>query len=322
MANTHDLFWLHTLRHQAVRDLAWCALSEPLMTLRRDIGLPQRLMKVHFSPVFFYALDHNPSPLLDHLAQYSSHRLGYYYEALWHFLFDNTPNWQVLYRNLPVYKDKQTLGAFDFLCVHESTHWHIETAVKFYLYDDRSAASCEQAIDATDLHRWFGPNREDQLAIKVDRLLHHQLPLNQHPIGRLTLHSALPTVHLWQSGVCFQGYLFWPAGNAPLPYQYEQSHIYRYKWWRQTNAKTSLTGQFSRRWLILEKMQWLSPAQEDASANTLLNDEKLFELIATPLSRPLLVALLVEDWTAPIGTARCVEVTRFFIVPDDWSSAP
>jgi hypothetical protein len=323
MSYTRDIGWLHHLRHQAVRDLAWCALSEPLMPLRRDIGLPQRLMKVHFAPHFFHALDQHPEPLFDHIAQHTCHKLGLYFESLWCFLFEHTPDWRLLAHNLPVYEQQRTVGAFDFLCAQHNTFWHIEAAVKFYLYDDSYSHnnSCMNAhID--NISAWFGPHREDQLAKKVERLLNHQLPLNQHPAGRETLLSTFPDIRLWQSGVCFQGYLFWPARTALLPPATTIQDTEQYRWWHQTAAKKHLSGIPDRRWKILDKALWLSPAQAHIDDNGLLNDEGLYHVLNTPIANPLLVVCMTKERGYSPRPTHLVEATRLFIVADDWSAIP
>ena len=62
-------------------------------------------------------------------------RLGIYFEQLWKYIFENCPLFDLVAHNLPVYKHRQTQGAFDFIyyCHNRQHHFHREVAVKFYL---------------------------------------------------------------------------------------------------------------------------------------------------------------------------------------------
>ncbi len=303
---------LHQLRHQAVRDLAWCCFSAPMMN-----ELPGTLITIlpvdnHSLWPWLQALDQQPQKLLDHLSQIKSTRLGIYYEALWHFYFANHPEWELLHHNLQIDRNGITLGAFDFLCRRGDEYWHIETAVKFYL------SNATNPLAAHDWKYWVGPEGKDRLDLKLNHLRQHQLPLHQTDEARLQLTKRYPTVNTWQTGLCMQGYLFSPARHQHQPAFGHIKHG-RGHWWPISEFLQDASSTASQRWLALDRQQWLSPAQrtrEDEVLTTEQLAEKLLREI-TETERPLLIAAMNKTndtnqrdlWT---------ESARIFVVPDDW----
>src|SRR5690606_11298285 len=80
---------LRSLQHQAVRDLAWCCLSPPLITGLADINeLPLSHDNLW---TWLHQLDGHPDTLVNLINQRKSTRLGLYYETLWHFYFMQNP---------------------------------------------------------------------------------------------------------------------------------------------------------------------------------------------------------------------------------------
>ncbi len=79
---------------------------------------------------------------------------------------------------------------------------HMELAYKFYLYDP--------TLSDDQLLNWIGPNRNDSLNLKLDKLKSKQFPLINHPsIAKLL--SGLNVETISQS-LCFMASLY-------LPYQ-------------------------------------------------------------------------------------------------------
>jgi len=88
-------------RTQAVRDLAWACFSPPLLRASKLPGSGVDVVdcqpRLTSSRLDWLAqLDIDPQPLLAHLARNSSHRLGVYFEKLWHFFLreDAATIWQ------------------------------------------------------------------------------------------------------------------------------------------------------------------------------------------------------------------------------------
>jgi len=91
-----------------------------------------------------------------------SSRLGFVYQEICHQLFQYHPDYRVELEEFQVQQGKQTLGAIDFIVRNqELEHW--EVALKFYLLHDGL---------------WFGPEGQDRLDIKLDRMLNHQLAMS------------------------------------------------------------------------------------------------------------------------------------------------
>ena len=151
-------------KHAAVRDLAWAGFSPVLIKTRRMTGAGLRLGK--FWKAHLQQLDQDPTALMEHLEQYSSDRLGLYYESLWHYLLQQDPDCELLAHNLPVRDGGQTVGEFDclFYCRRRKVHIHLELAVKFYL-------------GVASANRWIGPGRHDRLDHKLEHLQQHQSQL-------------------------------------------------------------------------------------------------------------------------------------------------
>lgn len=303
---------LSQLQHQAVRDLAWCCFSAPMM--RALPGSEASIFSAADESLWpwLFALDQQPQPLLNHLAQLKSTRLGIYYEALWNFYFNQHPGWELLQHNLQIDRNGATLGAFDFLCRRDGSYWHIETAVKFYLcrtLDD---------VEAREWHSWIGPEGKDRLDIKLDHLRRHQLPLHHLDEATHSLKENYPKARTWNTALCLQGYLFSPARRDMHP---EFSHPEHGKghWWFARELLEQLAEGMDLQWKILERHQWLSPARANVQEDLLSSQEftgKIKTAFATD-KRPLLAAAM-EPVVAPMGGEYWAETARVFVVPDGW----
>lgn len=329
-----DLSRLHQLKHQSLRDLAWCCLSAPMMqalpnTLNTQIfPLPQSAPTINSDALWRWliALDNDPSELEAHLAQRKSTRLGIYYEALWHFYFSHHPDWQLLHYNLQIDNQGSTLGSLDFLCHHGDDYFHIETAVKFYL------CNTDEPKQASEWNRWIGPGSNDRLDIKLAHLINHQLPMHQFAGTRQILQARYPEVAQWQSALCLQGYLFSPATISPAPFSQDSMHLNpaqshsnhgRGYWWHSADFVSFLHRPDSFepddiRWIILERQRWLSPAHSENPAERFTTREfaRYVDSRLQEIKRPLLIAAVKN-----IGVGKKMiwgEVLRGFVVPNHW----
>lgn len=303
---------IHELQHQAVRDLAWCCFSPPIMS--ELPGTDAIILPISNDQhwVRLSVLDQKPDKLLAHIAQVKSTRLGIYYETLWHFYFSQQPEWELLHHNLQVERDGITLGAFDFLCRNNNEYWHIETAVKFYL------CNTNNAHDALNWNNWIGPSSQDRLDLKLTHLAQHQLPLHQAPEAIAQLHNLHPEVSNWKTGLCLQGYLFSPATKNYHPEYSQKNHDNRY-WWHLQDFLPYLHEHMEAQWIILERQRWLSPAHCN-DTNELIKGVDLAEQLQKQIGamkRPLLLAAMTEQ---KLGNNRVIwrESWRGFVVPDTW----
>lgn len=303
---------IHKLQHQAVRDLAWCCFSPPIM--RELPGTDAIILPLsndqHWA--WLNALDQKPDTLLTHIAQVKSTRLGIYYEILWRFYFSQQPEWELLHHNLQVDRDGITLGAFDFLCRNNTDYWHIETAVKFYLCNTNNPQ------EALNWNNWIGAGSHDRLDLKLTHLAQHQLPLHQTSEAIAQLHNLYPEVSNWKTGLCLQGYLFSPAANNYHPEYSQKNHGDRY-WWHLQDFLPHLNEYVEVYWIILERQRWLSPAHS-IDANELIKGADLAKQLQQQvgeMKRPLLLAAMTEQKLAN-NTVIWRESSRSFVVSDDW----
>lgn len=301
---------VHQLQHQAVRDLAWCCFSAPMMQKLPDSDAVMLPLSNDQHWPWLIALDQQPDELLTQIAEVKSTRLGIYYETLWRFYFSQQPEWELLQHNLQVERKGNTLGAFDFLCRRGSEYWHIETAVKFYL------CHATNPHDAHDWHHWLGPASHDRLDLKLAHLRQHQLPLQRTAEAIAQLQNLYPEALEWKSGLCLQGYLFSPASAEYSPAFSSEHHGSGY-WWHLQDFLHHLHEHSDTQWIILERQRWLSPAHCNNS-DELVQGANLAQQLQQQIGemkRPLLLAALKkmdsmencwrEDW-------------RRFVVPDNW----
>ncbi len=300
---------IQQLTHAAVRDLAWTLLSPPLFhRLPGDGASDWPSPDQHALQHWLRGLDKQPAPLLQALARHPQLRLGLYFEHLWRFYWEHGPeDARLLAHNLQLFDDAGvTLGAFDFLLHWRGHNRHLETAVKFYLGQPEPG----NAHHTSQWHQWVGPEGQDRLDRKLDRLLTHQLPLSRHPLARELLASLSPGP--WQGLLRLGGYLFYPAReHMPAPQDANPGHL-RGHWydWRDFPVDDATP------WLPLARKQWLSPAfcAGDALLSHGQGLRSLLQHHAGEKQRPLLLARM-----AP-GPGGWWETGRAFALPQRQSA--
>lgn len=297
---------------RAVRDLAWACFSPPMLHAQQladdgqnvaDCGLaltPARRLALE-------QLDRDATPLLAHLAQRPSHRLGIYFEQLWHFFLASDPDLELIAHNLPVQDNGRTLGEFDciYYCRERRRHFHLELAVKFFL-GYRQETRDEPA---SHWHEWLGPNTDDRLDRKIAQLFQRQIRLGDTVAGRRQL-ATLGISQLARE-VQIQGCLFQPASDPlPPPFGFNPEHRLG-RWLSIGQLEPYLEALGAERFQLLHKIQWLGPAPlnqlEPVYSRATL--AKSLHSHFTTSSRARLVAAM--------GPAD-VETSRFFVTPVNW----
>ena len=85
------------------------------------------------------------------------------------------PSFRLTARNLPIMRDRRTLGELDFVyyCQHRQRHVHLETAVKFYLGVPAAHKLqwTAQQQPALSWSQWLGPGCKDRLDLKLLKML-------------------------------------------------------------------------------------------------------------------------------------------------------
>ncbi|NGY37081.1 DUF1853 family protein [Flavobacterium sp. XN-5] len=101
-------------------------------------------------------------------------RLGHLVENIVSEMIKSSTNYNVLYENVQVIEGNKTIGEIDFIIEEENTTQliHMELAYKFYLFDP--------SISSEAIYNWIGPNRNDSLKEKLEKLKTKQFPLLYH----------------------------------------------------------------------------------------------------------------------------------------------
>lgn len=142
-------------------------------------------------------------------ANQNKQRLGKLAESFVYHQLRSLPTVEWIADGLQIQQNNRTVGELDALYYDRGTPVHLEVAYKFYLYDTLA--------EYTDpLARWIGPNRKDNLSLKLKKLHSKQFPLLHHPAAATYLAGYGLTADHIEQRVCLKGQLFLP---------YDQQHI-------------------------------------------------------------------------------------------------
>tara|TARA_R110002072_G_scaffold113605_2_gene243139 strand:- start:2531 stop:3505 length:975 start_codon:yes stop_codon:yes gene_type:complete len=306
---------------QAVRDLAWACFAPSMLQIEHVAGATPATAAARVSACpllltderlqWLQALDHNPSSLLAHLSRRPTHRLGVYFEQLWHFFLQQDPQIELIAHNLAVHDGGRTLGEFD--CIYYSRergcHVHLELAVKYFLGIPRGGDTSSPA----NTHEWLGPDQRDRLGTKLDQLLQRQILLGDTAAAKRQL--AAIGIEDMAREIALKGYLFKPIDDAPpLPPGYNSASTLGH-WMPCSQLESHLTTLSAAAFAILPKMCWLSPALV-APSDSRLSAQELQDCLPLRWESdhyPLLIAALDE---------RGTEASRFFVTPGSWPDPP
>lgn len=136
-------------------------------------------------------------------------RLGKWVENFVAFQLLQKDDIKVLEENLQIKDDKITIGEIDLLFLKEELPIHLEIIYKFYLYDSKRNHT-------NSLHNWVGPNQNDTLVYKLNKLKEKQLPLLHHPKTKNTLKHHSLDINTIKQNVCFKAQLFLPYDNQNI----------------------------------------------------------------------------------------------------------
>jgi hypothetical protein len=135
-------------------------------------------------------------------------RLGHLVENIVSSLIKSSTNYKILYENIQLIEHEITIGEIDFIVSNEHTKElsHIELAYKFYLYDP--------TISSKEINNWIGPNRNDSLKEKLEKIKNKQFPLLYHNAAKLKFNEI--EIKAISQKLCFLVSLF-------IPYEYDKS---------------------------------------------------------------------------------------------------
>lgn len=249
-----------TYHHPAVRQLAFAVASPNILhSLPTELPL-QHAFEFHASQhwtahyaryeVKLRALDLNPAPLLDFLAQLKSTRLGLRFEYLmWYWLLDTQyHDYQLLGHSIQIFQGRTTLGEIDFLLFNQVTqqveHW--EVALKYYLAEHQA-----------QLAHWYGLNRSDTLQRKLKHFTEQQFrfaQVEEHVIGKRY--------------AIMKGQLYFPLPKTAHTCGYMDSTCTNIAVWVNTERRLGQWGHriMSKDYYRLQRQEWICPDENISSA--------------------------------------------------------
>lgn len=135
-------------------------------------------------------------------------RLGHLAENTVSKLIKAANNYNLLYENVQVLEGNKTIGELDFIIEEKESKEliHLELAYKFYLFDP--------SISSQAIKNWIGPNRNDSLHEKLEKLKSKQFPLLYHPCTAARLNKV--DVNSIAQSLCLLASLY-------VPFNYKQS---------------------------------------------------------------------------------------------------
>lgn len=286
--STHDL-----LKSQHVRDLKW-AITSPSLIKNSN----KNSNKNSISSQFTNERPIDEQDLAAFLTQYTSFRVGHYFEGLVLYWLEHICHLKIIAKQLQVFEENRTVGEIDFIFEDETGilhHW--ETAVKFYLHFPQN--------NPTGSH-FIGPNAIDTFEKKSKRLLEHQLPFSQKHFPEVEKRNAF-----------MKGTIFYHPDETPptqLPETMSVDHL-KGTWIRYSELPRLNDQNETHLFRILHKPYWLSPEVCHSSNDNLKSFEELTSQIDAHFlnsARPLLVSVLSNQQTV------YREVDRVFIVSESW----
>jgi uncharacterized protein len=191
------------------------------------------------------ALDRDCSELSEFVAQLKSTRLGLRFEMLfWFWLLDDAyHHYKLIQHSIQIIDGPRTVGELDFLVFNTQTqaveHW--EVALKYYL--------AEQDFS---LKHWYGLNRSDTLARKLNHFTEKQFQFNQVLNQSIDARFAI-----------LKGQLYLPEYNTNQPHPVWVNPQRRIGTWGQ-QLKLE-TEHFYR----LERQEWICPNASETSDTAL-----------------------------------------------------
>tara|TARA_B100000809_G_scaffold194670_1_gene193925 strand:+ start:564 stop:1412 length:849 start_codon:yes stop_codon:yes gene_type:complete len=193
--------------------------------------------------------------------------LGKRIEYLFHSYIEQSTRYELIEKNIQVIRNKITIGELDFILKDNEKNkvLHVELVYKFYLF----------VGGKEELSSWIGPNNNDSLVNKLDKLEAKQFPLLKNDRTIEILRNLDLNVDEIEQQVCFLGNLF-------LPYHLKKLSINSVNkscvvgWW--LNLKDFMSSDLdSSKFKFPKKQDWIV-TPDDNIVNWLSFDEFVIQL--------------------------------------------
>jgi len=281
--------------HKLINDLAWAVGSAGLLT-DTDYNDDRLLSDDWFSTQLnshkklLLEQDKAPQQIQEYLSKMPHFKLGHYFENLIAYWFLISPDFEILHRNLVINDEKRTIGELDLLIKEHVSGKiiHVEVAVKFFLRIDRS-----------DKSHYLGPNLNDNLEKKFDKLINKQIELSSHHLTKIKLDEL--GLNIDERWVILKGRLF--SKNHLLLKTNSWLSLSEFLQYEDSNGSD---------WIILSKTHWLSEI-ENIEYNFLPGD-----VFNKPSIDQFLLNNLEDKPLCLVKINNDRESLRLFVTPNDW----
>ncbi|WP_179334954.1 DUF1853 family protein [Winogradskyella costae] len=149
------------------------------------------------------------SELISDELKFKNQRLGKLVEEFVFYQLQQQASVKWIVENIQIQKERRTIGELDALYFLNDHPIHLEVVYKFYLYDTLKDYD-------EPLAYWIGPNRNDSLCYKLEKLRYKQFPLlfKSETSIQLSEHN-LNTAEVSQK-LCFKAQLFLPYHKSNI----------------------------------------------------------------------------------------------------------
>lgn len=287
-----------------VRALAWLLTSPNLLDKDSPIWWQQLstldILDREKLRTWLFALNAHPTPLHQALNIHKFLRMGHYAEKLLAFYFSHEG---LLYaHSLQVHSEKsETIGEFDYLLFAPGGLLHIELATKFYLFQRSTESGRRDTV-----FNYLGPNLNDNLGAKMQKILQQQLTLSQHEASRKLVQTKIIAAK-----ALVKGWLFYHSSDRGLASVDGIAAHHCLGFWWSMDEFEHLAVPYALR---LDRLQCLAPAQvglEDVMEKHMMLDvlQRHFQVDKTPV----MVAIMKKNGQL------MQEFCRGMVVPNDWA---
>jgi hypothetical protein len=202
-------------------------------------------------------------------------RLGHLAEKIVSELIKASSNFDMVDENIQISEEKRTIGEMDFIIrdIETKRLIHMELAYKFYLFDP--------SISAEPINNWIGPNRNDSLIEKLEKLKRKQFPLLYHPQVKTKLDEI--EINRVSQALCLLASLYVPYEfSADLSPAYAKAVKGHYLDW-ETFVRLDDSSQTYH---LPPKKEWgMDPAQNESWAALEEVEEKAIKSLSESQAR-------------------------------------